>query len=312
MHHGELVRAALEVVVRQNRAAHDGQVGVRADEVMREQVHKVEQAGQALAVDVHRTMLGAHGNAVLVKVRVRAVLEAPALAVELDGDNAQILAGGVSAAVGCGGASRVALVFDAELAGGILLARVLGCTCRGDIARVLLRFGQVDGDLKIAPVGGGAPFDVARDSGAAHVAGVAAQTVEPVGRGAGLVDAHTSVELLVYNRRSRHERAHDAHGDAVAARHRVLGSTVCNGGLGKRGKRAFQVKVGQGIGVQERELLVLQRPSHVECGARGADALQNGVVGPDAVVLSDHRSMDGIFDEVLRGLAHVSHYSHAA
>ena len=100
VHHGELVCAALEVVVRQDRAAHDGQVGVGADEVMREQVHKVEQAGQALAVDVHRTMLGAHGNAVLVKVRVRAVLEAPALAVELDGDNAQILAGGVSSAVG--------------------------------------------------------------------------------------------------------------------------------------------------------------------------------------------------------------------
>lgn len=169
MHHGELVRAALEVVVRQNRAAHDGQVGVGADKVVREQVHKIEQAGQPLAVDVHRTMLGAHGNAVLVKVRVRAVLEAPTLAVELDGDNAQILAGGMSAAVSRGGASGVTLVLDAELAGGILLAHVLGCTCRGDIARVLLGFGQVDGDFKIAPVGGGAPFDVARDGGTAHV-----------------------------------------------------------------------------------------------------------------------------------------------
>ena len=312
MHHGELVRAALEVIVRQNRAAHDGQVGVRADEVMREQVHKIEQAGQALAVDVHRAMLGAHGNAVLVKVRVRAVLEAPALAVELDGDDAQILAGGVSAAVGCGGASGIALVFDAELAGGILLARVLGCTCRGDIARVLLRLGQVDGDLKIAPVGGGAPFDVARDGGTAHVAGVAAQAVEPVGRGTGLVDAHTPIEFLVYNRRPRHERAHDAHGDAIAARRRVLDSTVGNGSLGKRGKRALQVKVGQGIGVQEREFLDLERPGHVERRARGADALQNGVVCPDAVVLSDHGSMDGILNQALRSLAHISHYSHAA
>ena len=137
MHHGELVRAALEVVVRQNRAAHDGQVGVGTDEVVREQVHKIEQAGQALAVDVHRTMLGAHGNAVLVKIRIRAVLEAPALSVELNGDNAQVLAGGVSAAVGCGRASGIALVFDAELAGGILLARVFGGTGRGNIARVL-------------------------------------------------------------------------------------------------------------------------------------------------------------------------------
>ena len=312
MHHGELVRTALEVVVRKNRAAHDGQVGVGANKVVREQVHKIEQAGQSLTVDVHRAMLGAHGNAVLVKVRVRAVLEAPALAVELDGDNAQILAGGVSSAVGCGGASGIALVFDAELAGGILLARVLGCTCRGDIARVLLRLGQVDGDLQVTPVGGGAPFDVACDGGAAHIAGVAAQAVEPVGRGAGLVDAHTSVELLVYNRRPRHEYAHDVHGDAVAARRRVLGGTVGNGGLGKRGKRALQVKVGKGIGVQERNLLGLECPSHVECGARGADALQNSVVCPDAIVLSDHRSVDGIFDEALCSLAHVGHYSHAA
>ena len=279
---------------------------------MREQVHKVEQAGQALAVDVHRTMLGAHGNAMLVKVRVRAVLETPALAVELDGDNAQVLASGVSAAVGCGGASGIALVFDAELAGGILLARVLGGAGRGNVARVLLGLGQVDGDLKIAPVGRGAPLDIARDGGTAHVAGVAAQAVEPVGRGAGLVDAHTSVELLVYNRRPRHERAHDAHGDAIAARRRVLDSTVGNGSLGKRGKRALQVKVGECIGVQERNLLGLERPSHVECGTRGADALQNGVVCPDAIVLADHRPVDSVLDQVLRDLAHVSHYSHAA
>ena len=88
MHHGELVRAALEVVVRQNRAAHDGQVGVGANKVVREQVHKIEQAGETLAVNVHRAMLGAHGNAVLVKVRVRAVLEAPTLAIKLNRDNA--------------------------------------------------------------------------------------------------------------------------------------------------------------------------------------------------------------------------------
>ena len=73
-----------------------------------------------------------------------------------------------------------------------------------------------------------------------------------------------------------------------------------------------QVKVGECIGVQERNLLGLECPSHVECGARGADALQNGVVCPDPVVLTDHRSMDGVFNQALRGLVHVTHYSHAA
>ena len=101
-------------------------------------------------------------------------------------------------------------------------------------------------------------------------------------------------------------------GEAIAARCRVLGSTVGNGSFGKRGKRAFKVKVGWGIGVQEREFLDLERPGHVERRARGADALQNGVVCPDAIVLADHRSVDSVLDQVLRGLAHVSHYSHAA
>ena len=248
----------------------------------------------------------------LVKVRVRAVLEAPAFAVELDGDDAQVLASGVSTAVGCSGASGIALVFDAELAGRILLARVLGGTGGGNVARVLLGLGEVDGDLKIAPVGGGAPFDVARDGGTAHIAGVAAQTVEPVGRGAGLVDAHTAGELVNHDRGARHEHAHDTHGDAVAARCRVLGGTIDNGGFGKRGECALQIKVGEGVGVQDRELLGLQRPGHVECRARGADALQNGVVSPDAIVLSDHGPVDGVLNQALRNLAHVGHYSHAA
>ena len=64
--------------------------------------------------------------------------------------------------------------------------------------------------------------------------------------------------------------------------------------------------------MQERELLGLQRPGHIERGARGADALQNGVVGPDAIVLADHRPVDGILNQALRGLAHISRYSHAA
>ena len=257
-------------------------------------------------------MLGAHGNAVLVKVRVRAVLEAPTLAVELDGDNAQVLASGMSAAVCRGGASRVAFVLDAQLTGGILLACIFGGTGCGNIARVLFGLGQVDGDLQVTPVGGGAPLDVARDGGAAHVTGVTAQAVEPVGRGAGFVDAHAAAEFLVYNRRPWHEHTHNAHGDPVAARCRVLGGTVGNSGFREHGERAFQIKVGEGVGVHKRNFLDLERPGHVERGTRGADALQNGVVGPDAVVLSDHRPVDGIFDEALRGLAHVGHYSHAA
>ena len=49
----------------------------------------------------------------------------------------------------------------------------------GDVARVLLGLGAVDRDLEAAPVRGRLPGDVARDGGAAHVADVAAQVIEP-------------------------------------------------------------------------------------------------------------------------------------
>ena len=42
--HGEHVAAALEVVVAEDGAAHDGKVRVGPDEVVREGVHEVEQA----------------------------------------------------------------------------------------------------------------------------------------------------------------------------------------------------------------------------------------------------------------------------
>ena len=73
------MQTALEVVMRQDGAAHDGKVGVGADEVVREEVHEVEQAREGRAVDVHGAVLHAHGDAVLLEVRIGAVLQAPTL-----------------------------------------------------------------------------------------------------------------------------------------------------------------------------------------------------------------------------------------
>ena len=190
------MRSALEVVVRKDRAAHDGKVGVGTDEVMRNGVHEVEETRERLAVDVHGTMMRAHGDTVLVEVGVGGVLQAPALAIEFDRHDTQILARRMGTAHGRGAASGVALVLDAELAGGILLAGVLGGTSGGDIAWVLLGLGEVDGDLQLAPTCGRGPLDVAGDGGAAYVATVAAELVEPVGRGFGFMHANTAVPFL--------------------------------------------------------------------------------------------------------------------
>ena len=64
--HRELVVSPLEVVVRKNRAAHDGQIGVGAEEIVRELLHKGEQAAEAGLGNRHRAMNIAQHDAMLV------------------------------------------------------------------------------------------------------------------------------------------------------------------------------------------------------------------------------------------------------
>ncbi len=306
-HHGELVRAALEVVVREDGAAHDGEVGVGADEVVGEQVDEVEQAAKRLLVDVHRAVVRAHRDAVLVEVGVGGVLEAPALAVKLHGDDAQVLAGGVLAAGRRRAAPGVALVLDAELAGRVLLARRLGRARRGDVARVLLGLGEVDRDLEVAPAGGGAPLDVARDGGAAHVAGVAADAVEPVGRRPGALVGEKPLKGGDRLGGTRHERAHDAHGDAVAPARGVLDLAVLDGEVGEGGERRLEVE----LGLAARSLR--EHPVLVGAGPERPDGLERCVVGPDAVGPADEPARGRVVYERLDTGADVRGvYSHCA
>ena len=272
-HHRELMGAALEVVVRQDRAAHDGQVGVGADEVAWHRVNEIEQAGECRTVDVHGAVVRAHGDAVLVEVGVGRVLQAPALAAERDGDNAQVLACGVGAARGARGAAGVALVFDAELAGGVLLAGVLGGACSGDLARVLLGLGEIDGYLQAAPARGRDPLDVLRDGRAANVAGVAAQLVEPAGGGLGALARGELVKAGGDLGGLGHEQAHHAAGRAVASAGGVVRRAVLDGRLRNHGERGVEVKA------RVRRRFALGKHPALEWGrAGGAGALEHGVV----------------------------------
>jgi len=215
-HHGKHMAAALEVVMGENGAAHNRQVRVGTHKVVRQGVDKVEQARHVLAINMHGPMLRAHGDAVLFKVRIRAILQAPALSPQLDGNNSQVLAGRVRAQRARGGATRIPFVAHAQLAGGIRLnirGTRKGC---GDIARILFRLGEVDGDFKVAPPCGRGPGDIARDSAAADVTRIAAQTVEPVGRGGG-AGLRAARKLCGDLRGTRHQAAHNRHSRAVAA-----------------------------------------------------------------------------------------------
>ena len=318
VHHRELVGAALEVVVRQDRAAHHRQVGVGANEVLRQQVHKVEQARDGLAVDVHVAVMHAHRDAVLVEVGVGAVLQAPALAAELDGHDAQVLARRVRAARGLGRAARVALVLDAELAGRVLLARVSGGAGTGDVARVLLGLGAVDRDLEAAPVRGRLPGDVARDGGAAHVADVAAQVIEPTRGHARSLAREGVVEGERHLGGAGREQPHHPHGRAVAPGGGVLGRTVRDGLLREARERALEVErggrhraggalVGLGrVGVVadvlgdahgKHRVAVVCEPRLGRGGAGCAHGLEHRVVGPDPVLAANQVAVAGVVDK---------------
>ena len=172
--HGKCVVPALEMVVAQDGAADDGQVGIRADKVVRELADEVQQLAEGRAVDLHRRMRAVEDDAVLVIIDIRRILQIPAAAVDRHGNDTVILAGRVVHPSG------IALVFGAESALGIAgLRRELG---RRNGARVLLRLGEVDRDVQRTVGALVDPLLIARDAVAADIIRVLAEGVEPVRR----------------------------------------------------------------------------------------------------------------------------------
>ena len=153
--HRERMPPALEVIVPENRASHDRQIGVAADEVVREQVDEIEQTGKRRPVDVHRPVLPAHRDAVLVVIGVRAIPHAPLLAADLDGarvPDLDVVVGHAQRAWTLRAGCRVDVA---------PFRRIRRSRC--DSARILLGLRQVDGYLQVPPVGLCLPRDIARD-----------------------------------------------------------------------------------------------------------------------------------------------------
>ena len=172
--HGEGIAPALEVVVAQDGAADDRQVGVGADEVVREARDEVQQADEALLSDAHGAVGHAEHDAVLVIVDVGGILQRPGLAAQGQRDDAVVGAGRVA------DASGVALVLRAERAERI--TRRLRLARGGDVPRVLLRLGLVDRDIQRAEGALEDPALVPREAVAADVVAVERELVIEVRR----------------------------------------------------------------------------------------------------------------------------------
>ena len=166
--------AALKMFVRQNTAADNGQVGIRAEEVVRELLHKRKQLVKRRAVNHHRRVLGVHDDGVLVVINVGRILKTPRLAVDRDRHDAKILPRRVR------NRARVADIFDAEQAFGVTGGFLE--LCRRDIARVFLRLREIDGNFEFSIFRLHHPVLVLCDAVAADIVAVLAELVEVIGR----------------------------------------------------------------------------------------------------------------------------------
>ena len=164
--------AALEMLVAEDGAAHNGQVRVGAHKVVGESGDKVQKLLESGPVNDHGHMLTVEDDAVLVIVNVGGVLQEPFFAADGHGDNPVVSPGGVVHPSG------VALIFPAELALGI--AGLGGQLGGGDGLGVLLGLTQVDGNVQIAVLAFVLPADVLCDPVGADVVRVPAEGVVPV------------------------------------------------------------------------------------------------------------------------------------
>ena len=211
--HGKYVAAALEVVVGEDGAADDGQVGIGAQEVMRELLHKVEQAHEALVGDLHGHVLPVEHDAVLIIIGIGRILQIPGIAAQTQGHDAVVLPGREARTPG------VARVLHAEHAAGV--ARLLGVALCGDVPGILLRLGEVDGDLQLAAGRIVEEAHVLGDAVHADVVHILAQLIEVVRGGLRALFAIQAHKALADQLGMGGQRAHDLRGKQIALLHAV-------------------------------------------------------------------------------------------
>ena len=181
-------------------ATHNGQICVAAHEVVGELGDKIQQPAEGLLGDLHGPVVVAEEDAVLGEIDVGGVLEVPGLPGHRQGNDPVVLTGRVVHAPG------VPLVLRAQGAAGVFgVHRVAQGRCR---LGVLLRLGEVDGQVQ-RPVGRvRLPAQIPGDPIPADVVGVAAEGIVPVGGclgGLGIQIEELPAHLTGPGRQSAHE-----------------------------------------------------------------------------------------------------------
>ena len=218
--HCKVVITALHMVVGENGAANDGQIGIGAHEIVGEEINEIKSLLHESAVDLHGHVIAGKSDAVLVIVRVGRILEIPASARKLHGDLAQVLTGGL----GC--AARISHVLVAKIAKRI--AGLLLLLERGNGLGVLFGLGEIDGDINVAVNRGGDPLQILYDAVAANVVAVNAKTVEIIGGSFGGLLV-IGKELFVDNGGQGSHYAHKLGVKKIAEGNGILNDTLIGG-----------------------------------------------------------------------------------
>ena len=160
-------------------------------------------------------------DAVLAVVQIRRVLQIPRAVVQRQRNHAVVLARGEA------DAARVAGVFHAQHALGI--ARLPGAALGGDVPGILLRLGQIDGDLQPAAGRVLKKADVLRHAIHADVVDAAAQRVEILGGRSGAPGAIELLKARAHLGGRGRERAHQLGGEQIPALAAVLDEAALTG-----------------------------------------------------------------------------------
>ena len=91
--HGKGIMTSLKMIMTQNGAANDRQVGIGSQEIMWELFYKIKQLHKRRAVNLHRGMLPVKDNTMLIIIYIWGILKSPAALIHRDADNTVIVSG---------------------------------------------------------------------------------------------------------------------------------------------------------------------------------------------------------------------------
>ena len=215
--------AALEMVMVQDGTAHNGQIRIGPQEVVRELFHKAEQPLKGAPGNLHGHMLAVENDAMLRVIQVRRVLEKPGIARQGDRHDAVVLPCGKIVA------ACIARVLHAKHTFGIAYAGSIFQL--GNFLGVLFRLAKVDGDLQFAARAVGEVTDILRDGIHLDVVASPAHFVECRCGSLGITCRHVLGEGLPYLRGRRRDASHKPCGKKVAGGLHILNQAFFHGSV---------------------------------------------------------------------------------